>query len=359
MKTKVNIDVSSLSGDKLTGVSVYVQNLIKNLISISKSEPNFELKGVYKISRFKNREKLKNRSRLKLSLPHIPFLYPLVSENNTIYHGPDFWIPNEKGFKKIVTIHDLSVFNEGLWSGNRMESSQKTFTNMILKGKPDHIITVSEFIKAELIGHFPHLVGRVTAIYHGADHIDRFQNLKPIFDFPYIICTGTIEKRKNTAAVFEAFCQISDQYPDLKLVLAGGWHGYMGEEIIENIKKHSLKDKVILTGYISDFDLQSMIKFAQILVYPSIYEGFGFPILEGMKLSVPVVCANFGAMSEIANNAALKVNCFEYSEIAKAIKIILDSVDVKKSMIEKGLKHCETFTWQKCAKQTLKIYQNL
>lgn len=349
---KVAIDVSGLSGDFITGIGVYTQNLINSLLELG----NVELSGTYKISRIRHRKSIAEKLDIPLNFPDIPYLNHIITTNLNVFHGTDYWIPIGGNFKKIVTIHDLAIYQEGMYSQERRAYSVAGFEKMLFQSKPDYIITVSDFIKNEFLTRFPQFENKIATIYHGCDHLETFSSIKSMFEFPYIVSVGTIEARKNILNMFYAFVIANEKYPDLRMVIIGGFGGYMGEEIYNKIKTHPKSDKVVIMGFVAKQKISAIIQYAVALIYPSIYEGFGFPILEGMRLGVPIITSNFGAMTEIAGNACLAVDTLKIDAIAEAINQLMQNSALKYDLIQKGTKHSATFTWAKCAKNTKKIY---
>ncbi len=348
---KVNFDVSGLRGPQLTGIANYT----KNLISTFQKESELQLSGTYRLSRFKYRNDIKKF----LKLDNISPLLPLFSNKIDVFHGTDFWVPNFGTFKKVVTIHDLTFYHEDLYDTNFTKYFQQRLENMLKIAKPDHIIVVSDFIKNEFLERFPAFENQVSTIYHGADHFERQEmDLKPMYDFPYIATIGMISKRKNIENLCKSFALLEQTFPDLKLIICGA-SGTEGTEIIKKIKENKLAKNIIFTGHISDEVAFNTIKNAQMLVFPSLYEGFGFPILEAMSLGVPVVCSDFGAMKEISGNAALCANVTNIEVFSEAMKSILSNNTLKNDLIQKGIQRFKKFTWQQCAKETHLVYSNL
>ena len=352
---KAAFDISGLTGNNITGVGVYTTNLIRAI-----SETGIvKLSGTYKISRFKNRKGIFSKLNIPINIPYIPFIYGIIPHDFDVFHGTDFWIPTGGRFKKIITIHDLAIYHEDMYSEERRNYSVPKFEALFKHSKPDHIIVVSDFIKNEFLNRFPHFEGRVTTIYHGSEHFSSDTNLKPLFDFPYVAYIGTIEARKNVLQLFKAFLIANEKYPDLHLVLAGGTSGYRGEEIMNEILSHPKADKVRYLGYLDSETARRMLSHSQMLVYPSLYEGFGFPILEGMKLKIPVVTSSFGAMKEIAGDAAFTVDTTNTEFIANAIQDLIAHQDLRQNYISKGIDHAASFSWAKCAKETIDVYQKV
>ncbi len=343
---RIAIDISSLQGKHSSGIGRYVTNLVTSL----QTHQEVELIATHRLSSVKRLRSLQKISPIRIQ-PAIPFTF-----NCDLFHGPDFKIPRTHRFKKIVTIHDMVIFQEDLSDPEFKESSIHKFDYMIESCRPDAIITVSHFIKDQLIEHAPSYASKISVVYHGVDHIVKPKKLKSFFEFPYIVYVGTIERRKNVIRIVQAFEKIHKQFPDLRLILIGS-KGFNANETFERIEKSSIKEKIIYKGYVPDEDLIHAIGNARIFIYPSIYEGFGFPVLEAMRLGVPVITSNMGVLKEVGGDGACLVDPYNPREIADHLSALLENEGLRQSFIKKGYERTNTFTWEKCAKETILAYQ--
>lgn len=349
----VNIEVSGLRGQNLTGIGIYIKNLVSYLIQNNE----LNVSGSYKISRWKARDVIKAHSGLETLYLTVPYLESLFLGNATLIHGPDYWVPNTSKIKKVVTIHDFSVYHSGLWDDDFAKNGRKSIEKLLLKTKPDEVIVVSDFVKNELLERFPQYENKVHTVYHGADHFHEgsIENLFPIHPKPYILCLGTVEYRKNQWNLAQSFNHAKLQ--DVDLIFIGGNQGFMGEEITKDIAALQNRN-IIYKNYLPTSDLEKYLKNALFTVYPSKYEGFGFPILESMAMGVPVLTSNFGAMSEIAGEAAYKVNCNDIEELRNGLSILIENSALRQELINRGTERVKTFTWEKCATETVEVYKN-
>jgi glycosyltransferase involved in cell wall biosynthesis len=352
---RVGFDISNLHSNHLTGVGVYIVELINALV-----KQNISLSGIYKISRYKNRSTITSNSGLDNIKPFIPHVSSLLGSSYEIFHGPDFWIPNSQKFKKVITIHDLNLFNEKFFPIDRIKSAQKSFYDSVIRHKPDAIIAVSHFVKQELIQLFPEIEYKTHVVYHGADHfqIDNVDEA-PKLDFPYILYLGTIEYRKNIKALVDSFLVAKSNLKDIKLVLAGNPNGHLGAEIVQYIHSKNIANDIIILGYVSTESAKNLLKNALFMVYPSLYEGFGFPILESMKMQTPVLTSSFGAMAEIAGESALKVDTRDINIFSNALIEFANNNNLRDTFIQSGIKRANEFTWEKCGLDTKKIYHSI
>lgn len=350
---KLIIELSSLQGTNLTGIGIYTTNLIGQLIQ----NRQIAINGCYKISRFKHFGSIKNHSHINKIYPLIPLIPDFYLKKYHLIHGPDYWVPNTSKIKKVVTIHDFSVYHSGLWDDDFAKNGRKSIEKLLLKTKPDEVIVVSDFVKNELLERFPQYENKVHTVYHGADHFHEgsIENLFPIHPKPYILCLGTVEYRKNQWNLAQSFNHAKLQ--DVDLIFIGGNQGFMGEEITKDIAALQNRN-IIYKNYLPTSDLEKYLKNALFTVYPSKYEGFGFPILESMAMGVPVLTSNFGAMSEIAGEAAYKVNCNDIEELRNGLSILIENSALRQELINRGTERVKTFTWEKCATETVEVYKN-
>jgi len=176
---------------------------------------------------------------------------------------------------------------------------------------------------------------------------------------PYICYLGTIEPRKNLINLLQAFYELKNQEKiPHKLVLIGK-DGWFYEDIYQKIAELNLVGDVVRTGFVSDEDVPYLLNSAQVFVYPSFYEGFGLPVLEAMACGVPVVTSFGSSLPEVGGDAVKYVNPMSYSDIGAKILEFLQSSDERKRFSQMGIERARHFTWEKCAKETLKIYESI
>lgn len=350
---RVGLDVSSLMFPTITGIGRYTLNLGVNISKM----PDVKVTGFYKLSRMKQRSILRKR----LKLPSFPFLQeltPWLPVGGDVFHGPDFRLPLGKKPMKVVTIHDLVVFERQLNNPAWADYGITKFTTMIEKSRPDFVISISDFTKFSFLRYFPDYKDRIVRIHHGIDHIRQQPIGKPPFTFPYILYVGALERRKNVAGLVKSFDKIARDFPDHKLVLVGK-AGFDVEGINAAIKEAKNRHQIIQLGYVSEVELRTLYTNATLFFYPSFYEGFGFPILEAMALGCPVITSSRGAMREVANAAALTVEPKSILAMAEGLEYVLKSESVRKDLITKGLKRASEFTWENSARQTVEVYKSL
>jgi len=269
---------------------------------------------------------------------------------------PAHTIPLFNPKKVIVTVHDIGFehFPELYsWADKLYHKISIRF----IKKFADKIITVSKFSKEDIANFYKIDPKKIKVVYNGYDNVTYklLQNFEPKLTSKYILYIGRLEEKKNTAGLVEAFSKFKKDQPEdqHKLVLIGK-PGFGFEEVEENIKKYNLADDVVLPGWVDDDDLPIWLNGADLFVFPSLFEGFGIPVLEAMSCGCPVICSNTTSLPEAAGEAALLFDPNKIDDIVFRMKQVLLNPEVAESLQQKGLIHCQNFSWQKSAEETLK-----
>lgn len=262
--------------------------------------------------------------------------------------------------KTIMTIHDVAAIKFPQ-SFSLFEKYYSIWSAKLALKKLYKIIVPSEFTKQELIKlskKANKYENKIKVIYHGFDkkkHND-FLNKESEANFlkeKYLLSIGRLEEKKNTMRIIKAFeiLKKEEKYNNLKLVLIGK-AGYGFEKIAETKNNSIFKDDIIFTGWIDNKETFNYLKNAEIFLFPSLYEGFGLPILEAFFYKVPVIISKNNSLEEIAKTACLKVDPFDILELSKKIKEILDNQDLKEDLVDRGTKELDNFSWEKSGKET-------
>ncbi len=281
----------------------------------------------------------------------------------SVYHETGLTIaPRLKGLMTIITLYDLSLMHyPECHPKDRVEYFEGHFLPQI--GSVDHIITISDFVATELIESLGIPKDRVTSIHLAADPIfgqrpmDRVMDVRLKFGLPeqYMLYVGTLEPRKNLVQVARAMSQMVSAIP---LVCAGrkGWLN-MGFE--SEVKKLKIGSRIIHLGVCSDEDLAALYTGATVFVYPSLYEGFGLPVLEAMACGCPVVCSDRASLPEVAGNAAIQVSAEDDHALAVALDNVIENVELQQQLSVKGMHRADEFSWGSTAKRTLEVFDKV
>lgn len=372
MDMKICIDIRTLIDKQYSGVGMYTLKLLSNLFEIDKkneyklfynSAQNRFVKKYYPnvtYYDYKMSNKLFNSSTLLFKYPKID---KLVGDFD-IFFAPNinfFAFSKKNKSKKVITIHDISfkLFPEfyskkgRLW--HKLTNPKKLLKNF------DHIITVSNNTKNDLIKYYNVDQNKVSAIHLGIDEpvIDKYYR-KRIIEGDYLLYIGTIEPRKNIEGIIKSFEDFCDENKNcsLKLVLAGK-NGWNNKYIYRIINHSNFKDKIIIKNYVSEEDKKTLFRDAKIFLFPSFYEGFGLPVIEAQSYGLPVITSANSSMLEISNNSTICVNPYNTNEIKEAIKNLYFDKSLYAYYKNKGLENYKNFTWEKTARETLKLFQEL
>lgn len=176
----------------------------------------------------------------------------------------------------------------------------------------------------------------------------------------YLLYVGTLHPRKNLVRLVQAFARFlrSSMSSDLQLVLAGQ-KGWLFDEVFAQVRRLGLTERVVLTGYVPDADLPVLLSGALAFVFPSLYEGFGLPVLEAMACATPVVCSNVSSLPEVAGDAALLVDPLDTESLAGAIGRIVTDEGLRRTLVERGLRQIRCFSWRRCAREILQVLEDV
>lgn len=230
--------------------------------------------------------------------------------------------------------------------------------------RADHIITISEYTKNDLIRKRNIPNKKISVIYYGIDHdifYPRKEKSNTITDFsldkPYILYVGSEQPRKNIKVLIESFHIIKkiSENKNLKLVIVGK-QGIYRENTVKQIIKLGLLKEVIFLDYLPQNKLPELYSFSKVFVFPSLYEGFGFPPLEAMCCGTPVITSNASSIPEVVGDAGILLDPSDVYGFAEAIKTVLENEEQRQKIIEKGLNRAKIFNWEIAANKTLDIY---
>lgn len=348
---RIGIDVSPIIYG--TGVSLYTKNLVAALLEIDK-ENDYMLIGysLRKLGIFKETFGTKVKT---FPLPpalmdivwnklHILPVEWLIGDVD-IFHSSDWIQPPTSAFK-VTTIHDLVPLRFPNISHPTIVETHKRRLEWVAK-EVDRIIAVSEFTKQEIVELLGIDPQKIRVIHEAPDpsvkpssksEVDSIKK-KHRIDGDYLLVVGS-DPRKNIPAIIQAFKKLKSE---LNLVIVG--------RLWETLPQDA---HIISVGHISQHDLMALYSGAQALVYTSLYEGFGLPILDAMQVGCPVVTSNISSMPEVTGDAAVLVTPTEPNEIAKGIEKVLSNRSV---WMKKGLARAKQFSWEKAARKTLEVYK--
>lgn len=280
------------------------------------------------------------------------------------------WCPGNCGplrvANQVVTIHDAEVFAvpEGL---NPRFVRWYRFLLPRLARRALRVLTVSQFSKNELGRYLKLPEEKITVIYNGVDERfgpqpqQRITALKQKYNLPvqYILALASRTPHKNFRRVLEAWSTITSkpELSDTRLVVAGGLTRTLRRD--PALAKLFMQPRIYDLGYVPDEDLPALYSGAAVLVYPSLYEGFGLPPLEAMACGTPVVVSNVASLPEVVGDAGVYTNPYDVEDIALGIYRTLTDKDLRRELRKKGLARAKLFTWEKAARETLAVFEEV
>jgi len=281
----------------------------------------------------------------------------LGREKIDLFISPDGWTCLNTKIKNINVIHDLNFEHYPSFIPFLKRIYYKYFFPRFAK-KADRLITVSQFSKRDIERLYKIDREKISVIYNAAsddffeiDEVDKKKTVQAITNgVPYFVFVGSAHKRKNVERIMHAFDQFREKHAQFKFVFAGS-NKYWDENIKETYYQLKHKWDIVFTGYLSTTEMNEVVSSAVALVYPSLFEGFGVPIVEGFAAGVPVITSNITSMPEVAGEAALLVNPLSITDIVNAMETIATNEQLRKKLIQMGKERNSHFSWEKSAQQ--------
>ncbi len=267
-----------------------------------------------------------------------------------IYHATYFDRYYISSKPKIITVYDL--IHEKFSS----EFKLKKFPKKNIINYVDHFLCISENTKKDLIEYY-NVNEKKISVTHLASFIDNNQVIVNKITYPFFLYVGSRKRYKNFRLLLKAFSNLKDIKDNFKIICFGG--GNFLKEEVDYIKELSLNPTKIKNIQGSDKVLVSLYKQAEALIYPSMYEGFGLPILEAMSCGCPVISSNSSSLPEVYGNAALSFENNSVENLTHCINKISTDKTLRELLIKKGFQRSKEFSWKKCAKETLSVYKTL
>ena len=298
----------------------------------------------------------------------IPLPVEVFTGRVRLFHATDFTLPPTlPGVPTLLTVHDLSFVR----APETATPVLKAYLDRVVPRsvqRATHVLADSQATKDDLIELYGTPPEKVTVLLSGVNSgfapvtdettcravLQRYH----IPDRPYVLSIGTVQPRKNYVRLMEAFAALGSAYSDTQLVIAGG-RGWLDSPIYRAVDGLKLADRVHFIGFARDDDLPALYSAAACLAYPSLYEGFGFPVLEAMACGTPVVTSNISSLPEVAGDAALRVDPYNVEAITEALRQLLDNETLQTQLTSRGFKQARQFTWQRAARQLCDIYRLL
>lgn len=369
---KIGIDASRLAVGQRTGTENYAYQVIRGLVQAK--EHQFTLYCNQPLSPAVLTQ-LNLGSQIEVRNIPFPRLWThLRLSREMLQHPPNCLfvpahvLPLIHPSRSVVTVHDLGY----LYFPQAHSANARRYLALSTRfsaHSASRVIAISRATASDLMRHCAVPASKIEVIYHGYDA----QHYQPITDSAirqaarirygigsgrFLLYVGTIQPRKNLLRLLDAFASLASDKAsaDVQLVL-GGKGGWLSEPIIERAKQlqGQYPERIILPGYIADADLPALLSDATAFVFPSLYEGFGMPVLEAMACGCPVICSNSSSLPEVAGDAALYHHPLDTVALETGLRRLLSNPKLADEMRQKGIVQASRFSWERCAEQTLQV----
>tara|TARA_R110002096_G_scaffold266888_3_gene460603 strand:+ start:16763 stop:17833 length:1071 start_codon:yes stop_codon:yes gene_type:complete len=349
------LELTALLNPVQGGVGRYTRKLTEGILRLGGDDLSVD--AVYRASRRKRKAKRFADPRVRSRWVQEP-IWPLFT-NYDVVHGTDARVPKLASAARIATLHDVfSLVTERFAREkfrNRMAGRYADLAQVC-----DHVIAVSQATKRDFLEHLDFPEDKIEVIYEGVDAQYRPHTPDETagileehgIDRPFVFFLGELSVRKNVANLVRAFAA-SNLRSDHLLVLAGA-PTYGFDEIQQAIRECDVESKVKLLGYANDAELPALHAAASVFGFPTHYEGFGLPALEALASETPLVAGIHGAVPEIVGQHAVQVDPDDPVAIARALETARDMDPAARAAARA---HAQTFTWDRCAEQTLEVYR--
>lgn len=366
---RIAINCRSFLKQHYAGIGRYSYNLVKNLSTIDRENQYllYAKKGIFDLRRVTPRFNADNFL-VKRDFFNRGLTQMLGAVD--VYHSPSPDLLDIDCDKIAVTIHDLiyKAYPQG-HTQETLDLSERYFQDILKKARK--IICPSQHTLDDFLKYFPVDRSKVCCIYSGVDRSE-FYPLEPAerstaekvlavkgIQGPFILFVGTIEPRKNLKNLLYAYAQLRRRKQFNGKLVVVGMKGWMNQGVLDLIERGGFKNDIVLSGYLTNRELCYCYNLAEVFVFPSFYEGFGFPILEAFSCGAAVVTSNRSSCAEIAGDGAAIIDPDDSGMIADTVARIIDDKNFKENLKQKGLRRAEGFSFLKTARETLRVYEEV
>jgi len=282
-----------------------------------------------------------------------------------LFHATEHLLMPLPDVPTVLTVHDL-IYRLFPQYHKRLNYVYLNVAMPLFVRRAHAIITISESSKRDLVRLYDVPPEKVTVIYEAAGSqfrpvpVDAIAAVRDRYALPerFMLTVGTIEPRKNLVRLLDALAMTHKKGVDVKLVIVGK-RGWLDEEFFHALEDHPYRESVQLLGYVPDDDLPRLYGAADICVVPSIYEGFGLPVLEAMSCGTPVACSRASSLPELGGDAVVYFDPASVEEMSASITHVLRDESLREEMRTRGLTQASRFSWEKMAKETMAVYEGV
>lgn len=374
---KIGLELQSTVKNK-TGIGWYTQKLIEHICV----DKQFEYEGYLFNFLYRNKIEYINEQeniayKTNVFLPYSIYRriwnYIPLSYNNAfmasadIYHFFNYIVPPRVKGRVVVTVYDMVY--------KKYPETMKPVTRIRLENelkrsvdRADVVITISENSKKEIVEFLNVDENKIFIVPPGIslEEFNRYltsdveTTIRMKYNLPekYILYLGTLEPRKNVETIIKAFALFKKHETNIKLVLTGN-NGWKYEGIYKLVQDLDLEADIVFTGYVDENDKWAIYKMSELFVFPSLYEGFGMPVLEAMACGIPVITSNCSSLPEVVGEKGCMVNPYDAEKMSEYMFKIISDKSYRNFLIQYGLERAKSFTWDISAKKMIDIYNNM
>ncbi len=360
----VGIDASRAAVARRTGTENYSLHLIRGLLALDDAHryrlyfnqpPPQDLFGPRPEQRILRFPRL---------WTHVALSWETLTSAPDLLFVPSHVLPLIHPRCSVVTVHDLGF--------HYYPEAHTLFQNAYLRWSTRHNARTATLVLADslatqrdLIRYYGLPADKISVVYPGRDETlapvtapSELAAVRARYDLqqPYLLYVGTLHPRKNLVRLVQAFGQLLSQPatgPANPILVLAGQKGWLYHEISDEMRRLGLQGRVRLTGYLPDNDLAALLSGAVAFVFPSLYEGFGLPVLEAMACGTPVVCSQCSSLPEVAGDAALLVDPLDLEAITAALVRIVGDESLRRELVQRGFQQAQQFSWRRCAQEAL------
>jgi len=356
----IGIDGNEANVEKRVGIGEYAFELLKEFEKYQISNIKYQIylkdKPLPDMPRESSAWKYKVIGPKKLwTQLRLPLELYFGSDKPDVFFSPSHYGPRFSPMPTAMSIMDLSYIHYPQLFNKKDLYQLINWTKYSVK-RAKRIFTISLASKDDIIKTYRVPEDKVVVTYPGIKKT--LSMSKDKFNFDYILFVGTLQPRKNIVRLIEAFSKLTPKYPNLKLLIVGK-KGWLYEDIFKAPQKYNVESDVKFLDFVEDGKMQSLYKDALCFVLPSLYEGFGLPVLEAMKYGCPVLLSNISSLPEAGGDAALYFNPQDSDDIANTIDKVISDPKLRENMIKKGYARVKKFSWEKTARETLKVLEEI
>jgi glycosyltransferase involved in cell wall biosynthesis len=372
---RVLIDCTGITRNK-AGVGVYAKNLVDELtrlpdgpryfLLVQDDDPELDFSSRPNVTMIRVRAGLFRRLPIRFLLEQLVLPCLLLIHRIDVVHSLHYSFPLVRfGTKQVVTVHDMTFFN----MPQAHERVKVLYFRFFIRADvrfADKVLFDSHSTKTDCTARLGAPRGTSAVVHLGKSEAFRSDlapgEIRRIRDkyglnAEFILSVGTIEPRKNLSRLVSAFAAICDKHPGLLLVIAG-MKGWMYDDLMATVRELKVESRVIFTGFVPEEDKPYLIAAAKVFAYPSLYEGFGIPVLEALACGVPSVTSNVSSLPEVAGDAALTVDPYSVPELSSALERLITDDPLRERLTREAVTQAAKFTWTKTAIVTRDAYND-